>query len=181
MPKIWSGYGLSFLLVRSPDGSLREREQSTTAYAGAAQRWRTVNESLLEEAKKGRRNERGELSLLGQYLESICSIDIPIEIEDLQKAGGPEFGIIDVVLTLGKGLKDPSGAGTVSEPTSLRLSELKINVNESHENKGGSLAASTSQLTSSALSKIHPDREIAQRDIYDMPRTWSGESGGKAW
>ena len=110
---------------QSADGSLREHKRSKGAYAGANQRWMAISEALRAEAAKGGKNKHDELSVLGQYLESLSKLEMPTEVESLQKAGGPKFGVIDVVLTTGKGQKDFSNSPYIAEPTRMRLSEYK--------------------------------------------------------
>ncbi|MCJ1476453.1 hypothetical protein MMC13_005119 [Lambiella insularis] len=113
---------------QNADGSLREHKRSKGGYAGAQQRWNAVSEMLKVEAEKGGRNKWGELSVLGDYLESLSKLEMPKEVDELQRPGGVKYGIIDVVLTTGHGRKDDSNVGYLSEPTSIRTSDLRASI-----------------------------------------------------
>lgn len=53
----------------------------------------------------------------------------------MQRGGGPKFGVIDVVLTLGKGQKDVPEKGYLKEPTRLRLRGFNVNESEKAKHK----------------------------------------------
>ena len=112
---------------QTPAGTLREHKRSKKGgYSGALHRWTAINELLREEAEKEGRNRWGDLSVLGDYLDSLSRLKMPKEVEDLQKAGGPKFGVLDVVLTTGHGKKYEPDYGYLSEPAPMKTSEFKI-------------------------------------------------------
>lgn len=94
----------------------------------AHERWAAISNKLNEEAEVGGRNKWGDLSALGDYLASLAKFPMPKEVDDLQKPGELNFGIIDVVLTAGTGRKDDPDTGYIEEPARMRVSELRSDV-----------------------------------------------------
>lgn len=114
---------------QNPDGSLRDYRRGKVAYAGTQQRWNDISDALLAEADKFGRDERGERPVIGEYLESLAELSMPKEVEDMQKAGGPKFGVLDVVVMRGKGSKDGPDAPYIVEPTPMRIEGSTTSVN----------------------------------------------------
>lgn len=114
---------------QNPDGGLREYRRGKVAYAGAQQRWDDVSDALLAEADKFARDGRGERPVIGEYLESLAELSMPREVEDMQKAGGPKFGVVDVVVMWGKGSKNGPDAPYIVEPTPMRIEGSTTSVN----------------------------------------------------
>lgn len=106
---------------QNPDGSLREHRRGKGVYAGTQQRWNDISNALLAEADKFGRDEKGERPVIGEYLESLAEFSMPKEVEDMQKAGGPKFGVVDVVVMWGKGSKDGPGVPYIWQPTPMRI------------------------------------------------------------
>ena len=106
---------------QNPDGGLREARRCKVAYIGAQQRWNDISDGLLAEADKIGRDDRGTRPVLGEYLQSIAELSMPKEVEDMQRAGGPKFGLLDVVVIWGKGNKYGPDAPYIIEPTPIRI------------------------------------------------------------
>ena len=106
---------------QNPDGGLRESRRGKVAYAGAQQRWKDISDSLLAEADNIGRDGSGNRPVIGEYLESLAELPMPTEVEDMQKAGGPKFGVLDAVVTWGTGNKDGPDAPYITEPTPTRI------------------------------------------------------------
>lgn len=113
---------------QNADGTLREYHGGEEAYAGAESRWVAVSEALEAEATRVGCDESGAFSLLGEYLTTLANLAMPPEVEEMQKAGGPQFGVIDVVVIAGKGQKDDSKHRNLTEPTAIRLKGCKPEV-----------------------------------------------------
>lgn len=105
---------------QKPDGSRRRYRKDETASAGAQQRWKDISDALMTEADKNGRNEKGERPISGEYLESLAQLSMPQEVEEMQKAGGAKFGIFDVVIIWGKGVREGREAVFIVEPTPMR-------------------------------------------------------------
>lgn len=105
---------------QNPDDP-KEYRKDEAAYAGAQQRWKDISNALMTEADKNRRNDKGERPVIGEYLESLARLSMPKEVGDMQKAGGTKFGILDTVITWGKGR--PEG-GYIYETTPIRNEEF---------------------------------------------------------
>ena len=93
-----------------------------TSKAEALSQWKDIGNALRQEAAVD-----GHETFIGQYLASLSEIEMPAEVEALQRAGDPKYGIIDVVLTAGKGSKkEHVGIEHIHEPTRMRLVEPGI-------------------------------------------------------
>ena len=110
---------------QNSDGSPREHRCGKGDGTSAHQRWKAVSDILKGEVEKGGRNEWGDPSILGDYLESLSKLEMPKEVEDLQKGSEVKYGIIDVVLTAGHGKKDNADTGYLSQPSRMRVSSLR--------------------------------------------------------
>lgn len=106
---------------QNPDGGLREHRRGKVAYAGAQQRWKDISDALMAEADNMGRDGKGERPVLGEYLETLAELPMPLEVEDMQKAGGPKFGVLDAVVTWGTGYKDGPDSPYITEPTATRI------------------------------------------------------------
>lgn len=114
---------------QNADGTLRKHHQGEKAYAGAQPRWAALSEALEAEARRVGCDELGELSLLGEYLITLAKREMPPEVEDMQNAEGPQFGVIDVVVIAGKREEDDATKGKVlHRPTAMRLKASKTEV-----------------------------------------------------
>lgn len=98
-----------------------KKNRGSTEGASAEQRWEALSSALEVEAEKWGHNSYGELPVIGEYLASLAKLEMPSEVEGLQRSGGPNFGVLDVVIISGKGQKDDSSTPYLSEPTRLRV------------------------------------------------------------
>lgn len=103
---------------QTPDGSRRNSYGQMSA--SAEQRWGAMSNAILAEADKAGVNSQGERSVLGQYLESVSELPMPSEVEDMQKVGSVNFGVIDVVIIGGPGEKKAT-APFLAEPTPVKV------------------------------------------------------------
>lgn len=107
------------------DGRSRPERYNMRLSGDAKQRWASVSEALLMEADRLEKRRNGELSKLGDYLSALATLQMPTEVEAMQMVGDPKIGIIDVVITAGKGQKDHANALRLMRPTPMRLEEPK--------------------------------------------------------
>lgn len=105
---------------QNPDESIREHKRARGAYAGASPRWEAISQMLEAEAGSMGEGEDGGYPVLGEYLSSLVKLQMPPEVEEMQKVGGAKFGVIDVVVIAGKGHKDGASGTMLLEPTHLR-------------------------------------------------------------
>lgn len=110
---------------QGPDGRPRPNRQNIGSLGDVKQRWVSVSEALMMEAGKFTPGRNGEPSVLGNYLSNLATLEMPAEVEAMQTVGGPKMGIIDVVVTTGKGHKDDANASHLMEPTPIRVREPK--------------------------------------------------------
>lgn len=111
-------------MIVPPDQTPNEDFQRT--YPGrevssdAKRRWASISKALATEAVKLKKDSNGKLTVLGNYLLSLAELEMPSEVNEMQRAGGLEFGVVDVVITTGKGHKDESGNPYLMKPTPIR-------------------------------------------------------------
>ena len=164
---------------QNANGTLREHRRGKGGDTGALQRWKAVSHILEGEAERGGRNKWGDLSVLGDYLKTLSMLEMPREVEDLQKGGGVRYGIIDVVLTAGHGKKDNPESGYLSEPARMRISELKKSRSETMLKAPKSPAVlqgdqSRATSTGKQRAKVFADAEIISSGFYSLaPRRQS--------
>ncbi|GAM83119.1 hypothetical protein ANO11243_011050 [Dothideomycetidae sp. 11243] len=82
--------------------------------------WKTVGKSLLDEVNHRGMNKYGDLSPVGDYLASLANSAAPMRKSGQINTHSLLPGIIDVVICLGKGRKDPPVSGHHATPTRLR-------------------------------------------------------------
>ncbi|MCJ1401364.1 hypothetical protein MMC11_004576 [Xylographa trunciseda] len=158
---------------QNADGSLREHRRGKGDGTGARQRWKAVSHVLKQEAERGGRNKWGDLSVLGDYLESLSMLEMPKEVENLQKGGGVRYGIIDVVLTAGHGKKDNPDAGYLSGPARMRTSGLRESGLETTVKVPKSIQVSQqgrplAMPTAKQRAKVSADTEIIQSGFSSL-------------
>ncbi|OCK84560.1 hypothetical protein K432DRAFT_115944 [Lepidopterella palustris CBS 459.81] len=108
------------------DGSLRGLKRSKAAGVGAQERWDQIGASLMAEADGRGFDKYGERPPTGDYFQSLAELRMPEIVENLQKPGGPKFGVIDVVISVGEGKKLLGSAQYLKEPTRLGDPSCKI-------------------------------------------------------
>lgn len=105
---------------QNPDKSIREHKRTRGANAGALPRWEAISQMLESEAGRMGGDEDSGYPVLGEYLSSLAKLQMPLEVEEMQKVGGARFGVIDVIVITGKGHKDGATGTMLLEPTHLR-------------------------------------------------------------
>lgn len=105
---------------QNPDKSIREHKRTRGANAGALPRWEAISQMLESEAGRMGGDEDSGHPVLGEYLSSLAKLQMPLEVEEMQKVGGARFGVIDVIIITGKGHKDGATGTMLLEPTHLR-------------------------------------------------------------
>lgn len=105
---------------QNPDKSIREHKRTRGANAGASPRWEAISQMLESEAGRIGGDEDSDYPVLGEYLSSLAKLQMPLEVEEMQKVGGAKFGVIDVIIITGKGHKDGATGTMLLEPTHLR-------------------------------------------------------------
>lgn len=143
------------------DGTLSKEKanRNSRVYPGAMERWAALSKALELEAEKSERDINGELSVGGEYLASLARLQMPSGVGDIQKEGGPKFGVIDVVVISGRGQKDEVNSPQLTEPTALRAKRY-----------GSDVSKPGQEVSSISLSKEkrsgHADAEIAAQSVY---------------
>ena len=91
----------------------------------AAERWSKISRALRKHADKtcGRLSSGGRTPS-GEYLERLSGMSIPEELSTRSSKGRKSFALIDVIVALGNGIKDPTSKGYCFSPASLRNSNV---------------------------------------------------------
>ncbi|KAF2753115.1 hypothetical protein EJ05DRAFT_226108 [Pseudovirgaria hyperparasitica] len=123
----FSGCRFTFMLERpwviipdgqEPDGSMRPLKRRKSGMLSAEDRWTEISAEIARESARYGYNEHGERQPLGDYLQCLAAIPMPGVFANSQRAGGQKFGVIDVVVSLGRGKKrDTSNAVYMKSPS----------------------------------------------------------------
>jgi hypothetical protein len=97
------------------DGSLRSARKTT----GVQDRWQQICRELMKESKQRGVDENGDMSPTAQYLKALAGMMMPSGVADMQKPGGRRFGVVDVIVTVGKGYKVTDGVRYAKAPMRL--------------------------------------------------------------
>lgn len=89
-------------------------------------RWTAISDALNIAAESHGRDFRNELSVSGQYLQSLAAIPMPATLPSILNTDHKRFSIIDVLVTSGKGNKDPVQGPYLMRPLSLKLHGYRV-------------------------------------------------------
>ncbi|KAF2430186.1 hypothetical protein EJ08DRAFT_255900 [Tothia fuscella] len=106
-------------IIQNADGSLRSTRHTKASKAGAKGRWEEISKAILHEAEMQGFNKYGDCTPTGSYLASLAALPMPEAVEKLQKGGGPKFGVIDIVISVGTGKKGRPDTYYLKQPTRL--------------------------------------------------------------
>ena len=106
--------------VQGVSKSRQGHERSRHPHITTEERWNQVSNALLMETKRLER-ENGESSVLGDYLSSLATMEMPFQIEKIQKSAGLNIGVVDVVVLSGRGRRDDTTKPFILEPTPTRV------------------------------------------------------------
>ena len=108
---------------RNIDGSPTAIDPTEEASIGASQRWKAINDQLhfvaegLDKDKYGRRTE------LASYLLSLANVGMP---KDFPVPACRKFGVMDVVMTAGSGMKEGPGSYYLTNPELMQSSNMLL-------------------------------------------------------
>ncbi|KAF4545586.1 Set domain protein [Lasiodiplodia theobromae] len=134
---IFSGLRFHWMLERAwlivppgqdPDGSRRRPVASSDTLAD---RWEKIQKEVLEEALARGVDKNGERPMVAKYLMEVAKLAMPPELETWSEPRGQTFGVVDVVLSYGRGFKDHLKRSYLHKPTRMGSSRFK----EGEENK----------------------------------------------
>ncbi|KAL8922696.1 MAG: hypothetical protein Q9208_005009 [Pyrenodesmia sp. 3 TL-2023] len=139
--------------ILEPPGSNVTETPIEPAHAAqqANSRWAEISNGLISAAESNGRNNQNQLSMVGEYLQSLAAIPMPVELPGKLKGSPKRFAVIDVVVTTGKGSKDgPSGTylfrsiplklhgfGVHEEPSSAKVPEGRTKQQQPAKNSSG--------------------------------------------
>ncbi len=100
--------------------------KSAQAIEQANGRWAKISNGLISAAELNGRNSKNQLSMVGEYLQSLAAVPMPEKLAGKLKTGPNRFAVVDVVVFSGKGSKDgPSGA-YLFRPVPLKLHGFSV-------------------------------------------------------
>jgi hypothetical protein len=105
--------------LQEPDGSIRDSAKSKSKTVTPQEQWDQVAMALLIQADKRGRDKSGHRPPTGRYLAAVSQLEVPMELNDLQKHGNRKMGVIDVVVTLGVGKKNAPETCFLTEPEKM--------------------------------------------------------------
>ncbi|OCL06869.1 hypothetical protein AOQ84DRAFT_378211 [Glonium stellatum] len=137
------------------DGSLWSLKRSKTASVGPQERWEQIGAALLAEADKRGFNKYGDRPPTGEYLESLSELKMPEAVDTMQRPGGPKFGVIDVIISVGEGKKHIGNANYLKEPTRLQDSRYGPLSEKARRKRDGSVQDSIEQKLLDVTMRSH--------------------------
>ncbi|KKY18222.1 putative set domain protein [Diplodia seriata] len=131
LSSIFSGLRFHWMLERAwvivppgqdPDGSRRRPVASSDTLED---RWEKIQKEVLKEASARNLDKNGNRPVVAKYLMEVAKLAMPEELKTWSEPRGQAFGVIDVVLSYGRGAKDTPAKTYLSEPTRMRSSKFK--------------------------------------------------------
>lgn len=95
-------------------------QTDSARYAAAAQRWYGINAEIQRDVVGRGLNRLGDRPPSADFLDALCKIDMPDRLKNMAM-----FGVIDIVITAGKGKKHGPETGYILVPTRLGDPEYK--------------------------------------------------------
>ncbi|KAL8681323.1 MAG: hypothetical protein Q9186_002532 [Xanthomendoza sp. 1 TL-2023] len=132
-----------------------------------ASRWNEIAQAHKLAAESHKRNEKNEMSCLGDYLHSLASLPMPATLPELLETGNKRFAIIDVVITAGRGRKQDASTPYLMRPTPLKLHRFGTH------REGSPIRVSPRSITpppqwTTRERSIHPPRSAADAEILSQ-------------
>ncbi|KAL8686922.1 MAG: hypothetical protein Q9218_006762 [Villophora microphyllina] len=90
-------------------------------HATAQSRWNEISQCLIHAAESGGRNIDDELPAVGQYLQSLASVPMPATLPSLLTTEAKGFAVIDIIVSVGKGLKKNASNYYLTQPMSVSI------------------------------------------------------------
>jgi hypothetical protein len=154
--QIFAGNRVDYMIERpwvihSPRKSLCNNQ----AILSVQNRWEEISRALMTEANARGVKAGGERPPSGKYLNELANMQMPATVSEMQKPGGRTFGVVDVVVTVGKGKKVTSGVGYLKTP--MRL------VDDNYPFQGGGEAENNKE----------------DREVLDVEQKLAGGNGGR--
>lgn len=156
--------------LQEPDGGIREPGKSKFKTATPQEQWDQVAIALLMEADKRGRDQSNVRPPTGRYLAAVSQLELPTELNDLQKHGNRKMGIIDVVVTLGVGRKNGPETCYLGEPERMidtRYEEVKYG----NTSTAGGTASARGHTNSPGKENIEPAAKRARRSSNQPEKT----------
>ncbi|KAI8933798.1 hypothetical protein NX059_009505 [Plenodomus lindquistii] len=129
-------------------------DSSDVTVAPGELRWQAICEALQCEAQARGMDGKGNISSSAEFLTALASMEMPLQVCDMQWPGGRHFGVIDVIISAGDGRKAINGGGYLKAPQRLKdvnfpLRAMSTKVGESvQKNRVGVSLLAAPDLTS---------------------------------
>ncbi|KAL8940890.1 MAG: hypothetical protein Q9216_002551 [Gyalolechia sp. 2 TL-2023] len=133
--------------------------------ADVNRRWKAISNALNVAAELQGRNSRNELPVIGQYLQSLATIPMPATLPGMLNVDHKRFSIIDVLITSGKGNKDPVQAPYLMRPLSLKLHGYRVKLESSAVKEKESLEK---KQPVAGVSTSQPEKSSADAQIKEQ-------------
>ncbi|KAH9863684.1 hypothetical protein J1614_009616 [Plenodomus biglobosus] len=90
-------------------------------------RWQAICQALQHEAQARGTNVQGNIPPSAEFLRALAAMQMPRQVHDMQRPGGRNFGVIDVIICAGEGKKTTAGAGYLKAPQRLIDDNFTLN------------------------------------------------------
>ncbi|KAL8761775.1 MAG: hypothetical protein Q9184_002136 [Pyrenodesmia sp. 2 TL-2023] len=146
--------------ILEPPGSNVTETPDELAYATqqANSRWAEISNGLILAAESNGRNNRDQLSMVGEYLQSLAAVPMPVELPNKLKGVSKRFAVIDVVVVTGNGSKDGPSGPYLFRPIPLKLHGFGVHEEPSSAKvpQGGTKQQLATKNSSGRAKRSHP-------------------------
>lgn len=161
---------------QNPDGSLRGLKRTKSASVGSKERWDQIAAALRKEADELGFDEHDCRPPVGDYLASLAGLEMPDAVTQMQRPGGLKFGVVDVVLSVGRGKKYDSSSYYLTNPERLHNDDFTIRTGAAGDTSHGL----PTSLPSSSLDSLPAHNSTNPFALPSAPPVRRGSSVGGA-
>ncbi|KAI4117386.1 MAG: hypothetical protein LQ345_002374 [Seirophora villosa] len=155
--------------------SMGQHEAARTAEI-ARNRWKDISDRLTLAADANGRNKKGELPVVGRYLQSLAAVPMPATLLDVLRTSRNQFAVIDVVVIAGKGSKDDVSGDYQFGVLPLELPGYGLHTHSGPPKDDPEARGEQQKDGSSRIKRSFADEEIAAQSfsLHHVPRNSTG-------
>ncbi|KAL8960495.1 MAG: hypothetical protein Q9193_002814 [Seirophora villosa] len=155
--------------------SLGQNEEARTAEI-ARKRWTEISDRLTLAAEANGRNKKGELPVVGRYLQSLAAVPMPTTLLDVLRTSRNHFAVIDVVVIDGKGSKEDVSGDYQFGVLPLELPGYGVHTHSGPPKDDPEAPREQQKDGSSRTKRSFADEEIAAQSfsLHHVPRNSAG-------
>ncbi|KAI4193447.1 MAG: hypothetical protein LQ348_002858 [Seirophora lacunosa] len=155
--------------------SIGQNEAARTAEI-ARNRWTDISDRLTLAAETNGRNKKGELPVVGRYLQSLAAVPMPATLLDVLRTSRNHFAVIDVVVIAGKGSKEDVSGDYQFGVLPLELPGYGLHTHSGPPKDDPEARREQQKDGPSRIKRSFADEEIAAQSfsLHHVPRNSTG-------